>query len=200
MEAVKGKKIIFLFRKYSAGASTTGRVIAFTTDNSRSASLDADVTATKDGPIRTPGDPDITVSATALLVKGDSTFDTYEDAMLNAELIECWKVNLEEPVDGQSGKYKGIYYQGYFTSVEESSSADGFVEMSLNYSANGKGARGNVTVTAEEQEIANYVFQDSTLRFTVTPTSLSIATSPLKIFSLPSGFSAAFSSWSSVRF
>ena len=35
------------------------------------------------------------------------------------------------------------------------------VEVSLTFGANGTGKRGDVTVSAEQQEIANYVFKDT---------------------------------------
>ena len=58
-------------------------------------------------------------------------------------------------------KFKGMYFQGYLTEFEIISSADENVEVSLTFGVNGSGKRGDVTVTAQQQEVAAYVFKDS---------------------------------------
>lgn len=160
VEAVKGKKVVYLYRVHENAATVDGAVIAFTTENSRSVSVDADSTVTKDGTIRTPSDPEIEISATSILQKGDSFINTLEAAMKANKLMDIWEANLEEPGVGQN-KFKGTYYQGYLTDFEKSSNAEDFVEISLTFGINGKGADGDVTVTADQQEAANYVFVDT---------------------------------------
>lgn len=159
-EAVSGKKIVYLFRILSEAAEKAGTNLAFTTENSRSKSKDADSTMTKDGAIRTPGASEVEISATSILAKGDTMIDALEDAMDNDEIIEIWEANLDES-KGEN-KFAGMYFQGYLTSFEKSSTAEDFVECSLTFGINGSGVRGDVTVTAEQQEIANYVFKDTT--------------------------------------
>lgn len=161
-EAIKGSKLVYLYRVYSTRTTQTGANLAFTTENSRSVSKDADTTTTKDGSIRTPGEAEIEISATSVLSKGDTFIDELETAMLNDSLIEIWEANLDEPITGKENKFKGMYYQGYLTSLEKTSSADGFVEVSLTFGINGDGASGEVTVTEEQQEVAAYVFADTT--------------------------------------
>lgn len=160
-EAVSGKKIIYLFRALKDAATEAGTVMAFTTENSFSMSKDADTTATKDGTIRTPGEAEIEITATSILAKGDKMFKRLQQAMLNDEIIEIWKVNLDEPVDGADDKFEGTYYQGYLTEFEESASAEDHVECSTTFGINGTGADGEVTVSAEQQAIADYVFTDT---------------------------------------
>lgn len=63
-----------------------------------------------------------------------------------------------------AAQYAGRYYQGYITSVEKSSPADGYVEISLEFAVNGEGVKGNVTITAEQEEAAAYAFQDTTIQ------------------------------------
>lgn len=162
-EAIKGSKLVYLFRIYEEKATKTGANLAFTTENSRSVSKDADTTTTKDGSIRTPGEAEIEISVTSVLAKGDTFIDELEAAMLSDSLIEIWEANLGEPVTGKENQFKGTYYQGYLTSLEKTSSADGFVEVSLTFGINGDGASGDVTVTAEQQEVAAYVFKDTTV-------------------------------------
>lgn len=161
MEAVAGKKIIYLFRIAEQASTKDGAVIAFTTENGRTKSKDADSTATKDGTIRTPSAAEVEITCTSILAKGDSMIDDLEDAMDGDKLIEIWEANLEEPGTG-SNKFKGMYFQGYITEVEKTSNAEDMVEVSLTFGINGSGKRGDVTVTASQQEAASYTFKDAT--------------------------------------
>lgn len=161
-EAVSGKKLVYLYRIKSKAASADGVALAFTTENERSKSKDSDSVVTKDGSIRIPGAVEQEITATSLLAKGSTFVDDLEDAMDNDELIEIWEANLEEPVGDGANKFKGMYFQGYITEVTRSSNAEDHVEVSLTFAINGSGVRGEVTVSAEQQEIAEYVFADTT--------------------------------------
>lgn len=159
-EAVQGKKLVYLYRIMSEAATNDAVALAFTTENERTKSKDSDTTVTKDGAIRTPGAAEVEITATSILSKGDTLVDKLEDALDNDELIEIWEANLEESKDGN--KFAGRYYQGYLTEVSLSSSAEDHVEVSLTFGINGSGAKGDVTVSEEQQAIADYVFTDTT--------------------------------------
>lgn len=158
---VSGKKIIYLFRILEDAATDDAMAMAFTTENSNTISKDADSTVTKDGTIRTPGGAEIEITATALLPKGDTLYNKLKAAMIADKLIEVWEANLDEPVAESAGKFKGTYYQAYLTEFEKASNAEDYVECSTTFAINGTGADGNVTVTASQQEAANYVFTDT---------------------------------------
>ena len=160
-EAVSGKKIVYLYRVL--GGTSAAAALAFTTENSRTKSRDADSTETKDGAIRTPGATEVEITATSILQKGDTLIDELEAAMDAGTLVEIWEANLEEAATTQ-GKFKGAYYQGYLTEFEKTSNAEDFVECSLTFGVNGTGVKGDVTVTAAQQEIAAYVFADTTAK------------------------------------
>ena len=160
-EAVQGKNIVYLYRIKSEAAQQDGVALAFTTENERTKSKDGDSTVTKDGSIRTPGAIEQEITATSILAKGDKLVGKLEDALDSDELIEIWEANLSEPAAGGNNKFAGRYFQGYLTEVSLSSSAEDHVEVSLTFAINGKGAKGDVTVSAEQQEIANYVFTDT---------------------------------------
>lgn len=160
-EAVQGRKIVYLFRIKEDAPTENATVLAFTTENGITVSKDADTTATKDGPIRTPGEAEIEITATALLAKGDTMYEKLKAAMLADKLIEIWEANLAEPAESGDNKFKGTYYQGYLTEFEKTSSAEDFVECSTTFGINGTGADGDVTVTTQQQEIASYVFADT---------------------------------------
>lgn len=160
-EAVQGKKMVYLFRIKKDEATKDGTTLAFTTENGRTKSKDADSTATKDGSIRTPGVAEVEITATSILSVGDALIDRLEDAMDGDELIEIWEANLSEPATGGENKFSGMYFQGYLTELEKTSNAEDFVEVSMTFAINGSGQRGDVTVSVEQQEMANYVFKDT---------------------------------------
>ncbi len=159
-EAVQGKEIIYLFRILKEAATNAAVAMAFTTENERSKSKDADSVATKDGAIRVPGATEVEITATAILAVGDDLAEKLEDAMDNDELMEIWEVNLAEK-GSTDGKFKGRYFQGYLTEFSMSSSAEDHAEYSTTFAINGGGVKGEVTVSAEQQEIATYVFADT---------------------------------------
>lgn len=163
-ERISGKKIVYLYRVLSKATTAAAATLAFTTENSRTKSKDADYTETKDGPIRTPNAAEVEITATSFLKKGDTLINDLETAMDNDEIIEIWEANLEEAASGtnNTNKFKGKYFQGYLTEFEKTSNAEDFVECSLTFGINGSGVSGDVTVTAAQQEIAAYVFADTT--------------------------------------
>ena len=161
-EAVQGKKIVYLYRVRSEQAKNDATALAFTTENGRTKSKDADTTATKDGTIRTPGTAEVEITATSILAKGDEMVDKLEQALDNDSLLEIWEVNLaEEGTTENVGKFKAKYFQGYLTELEVTSNAEDNVEVSLTFGINGHGQDGWATVTAKQQEIASYVFTDT---------------------------------------
>jgi TP901-1 family phage major tail protein len=162
-EAVQGNKVIYLYRIADEAKTENAVMLAFTTENTRSKSKEADATITKDGSIRTPGAAEVEISATSILAKGDNMINKLEDAMDDDKLIEIWEANLMEPAEGEenANKFVGMYFQGYLTEFEKTSSAEEFVECELTFGINGSGVRGNVSVSVEQQEMANYVFTDT---------------------------------------
>lgn len=163
MGAIKGKRIIYLYRILSDAAKSDATAIAFTTENSRSKSRDIDSTATKDGNIQTPGELEVEISTTAIFAsENDEMIAKLESAIDNAEKIEIWEVNLDKPgTDSNVSKYAAKYFQGYATSFELTSNSEDHAEASLDFSVDGKGADGYATVTDEQQAIAEYVFKDT---------------------------------------
>lgn len=160
-EAVQGKQIVYLYRLLSEASTESGAILAFTTENGRTKSKDSESTVTKDGSIRTPSAAEVEITATSILAKGDTMIQKLEDALDNDEIIEIWEANLAEPAATGTDKFKGWYFQGYLTEFEQTSSAEEAVECSLTFTINGAGVRGDVTVSAAQQEMANYAFADT---------------------------------------
>lgn len=161
MSAVTGKHYIYLYRLESEKATEDGTRIAFTTEDELSISADADATATKDGAVRGASVAELEKTCTSLMDANDEMLPKLESAILNGSLVELWEVNLDKPVAGQTGKFSGTYYQGYLTEFTASSPADGNVEVSMTVGINGKGADGNVTVDASQQDDEQYTFTDT---------------------------------------
>lgn len=160
-EAVQGKRMVYLYRLHKDAATTDGATLAFVTENSRTKSKESESTVTKDGSITTPGAIEQEITSTSLLAKDSEMVEKLEDALDNGDLLDIWEANLDEPAEGGANKFKGRYFQGYLTELEVTSSAEEYVELSHTFAINGAGVRGDVTVTAEQQEMANYVFADT---------------------------------------
>lgn len=159
--AVSGKKLVYLYRIRDNAATENGVTLAFTTENTRTKSVESESTETKDGPIITPGATEGEITCTSLLAKDDTLIDALEDAMDNHKIVEVWEANLEQPATGGTNKFKGRYFQTTLTEMEKTSSAEDYVEVSLTFAINGTGAKGDVTVTADQQAAAAYVFADT---------------------------------------
>lgn len=114
-----------------------------------------------DGTVRTPGTAEVEITASSLLKKGDKFIDELEAALDDDEKMEIWEVNLAEPQESSSNKFKAKYFQGYLTEIDKTSNAEDNVELSLTFGLEGKGVDGYATVTAEQQEVAAYVFADT---------------------------------------
>lgn len=161
-DGVKGQKIIYLYRKYSERTTKAGLNVSYVSDNGKNMSSNADTLATKDGTFSPGQTPEITISSTAYMKKGDEMLDTLKSALLNSDLLEIWEANLELPGTA-TGTYKGTYFQGYISSFNVSSVAEEWVTVDMDFTINGKGADGDVTVPASIIAQADYVFADATI-------------------------------------
>lgn len=163
MGAIRGSRIIYLYRVLSNAATDDAKSIAFTTENGRTKSRDSDTVATKDGPIRVPGEVETEISTTAIFAsENDEMISEVEDALDNAEKMELWEVNLDKPgTDTNSGKFAAKYFQGYVSEFEITSSSEDHAEAALTFGIEGTGADGYATVSDEQQELASYVFADT---------------------------------------
>ena len=163
MSAIQGKRIIYLYRILKDAATADAKALAFTTENERTKSRDADTTETKDGPIRTPGALETEITTTAIFSsESDDMIAKLEKAVDDSEKVEIWEVNLDKPGTSDNvGKFAAKYFQGYVTEFGSTSSAEDHAEASLTFGIEGTGADGYATVSDEQQEIASYVFADT---------------------------------------
>lgn len=163
MGVIKGNRIIYLYRILKDAATDDATAVAFTTENSKSKSRDSDTVTTKDGTIRVPGEVETEISTTALFAsENDAMIDKLEKALDDGDKVEIWEVNLDKPgTSDNASKFAAKYFQGYVTSFELSSNSEDHAEASLDFGIEGKGVDGYATVTDEQQELAAYVFKDT---------------------------------------
>lgn len=160
-EAIKGKKIVYLYRILEDAATNDATTIALSTEDELSISKDYESTVTKDGTVLTPGEEEVEKTGSSLLAVGDTMYDKLVEAMKLNKIVEIWEANLAEPAKTGENKFKGTYYQGYLSEFTKTSSAEDYVECATTFKINGTGAAGDVTVSLEQQAIANYVFADT---------------------------------------
>ena len=154
-EAKKGVDIILLYRLLKNAKTEAAFKLAFQTEHKNEISRDADAQKTKDGNIQSLSAIEYDFSATSIAAKGDPHIDELKKALINGELVEIWEIDKAEK--NTENKYKATYYQGYITNSEDS------VELELEFSINGVGKDGFATLTADQAEVVQYVFKDTTI-------------------------------------
>lgn len=164
MSTIQGSRIIYLYRLLEDKATEAASGIAFTTENGRTKSRDADSVQTKDGPVRTPGALESEVTATALFAtENDEMLSKLEGALDDSKKVEVWEINLDKQGStGNTGKYAAKYFLGYVTEFELTSNAEDHAEASITFGLEGPGYDGYATVSASQQDLASYVFTDTT--------------------------------------
>lgn len=112
MGAIRGSRIIYLYRILKDAATDNATALAFTTENGRTKSRDADTTETKDGPIRTPGALESEITTTAIFSnESDAMINKLETALNDSDKVEVWEVNLDKPGETENeGKYAAKYF------------------------------------------------------------------------------------------
>jgi TP901-1 family phage major tail protein len=163
MSVIRGNRVIYLYRLLKEATTVDAAAVAFTTENGRTKSRDADTVETKDGPVRTPGALESEITTTAIFAnENDDMIKKLEKAVDNSDKVEVWEVNLDDPGETENeGKFAAKYFQGYVTEFELTSSSEDHAEASLTFGLEGTGADGYATVSDEQQEIATYVFADT---------------------------------------
>ncbi|HFH9833967.1 TPA: phage major tail protein, TP901-1 family [Streptococcus suis] len=162
LQAKKGIDSILLFRVLKEQANKSAAKLAFQTEHSSEKSRDTNSSQTKDGVLKTVGGLEITLSATSIMAENDPLVAELEQAMNNGELVEIWEI--EKGAAKVAEKYPATYYQGYITSFNKTKNAEDLVELEMEFGINGAGATGNATLTEEQAQVVQYVFEDTTVK------------------------------------
>lgn len=163
MEALKGIDVILLYRRLSQAGNEVAWKMAFQTEHENSITRDSDAVVTKDGTVQSLKPVSYDFTATSLVGKGDAHVDEMRKAMLDGELIELWEINRVEKGTGpDANKFKATYYQAYIAEYTPTANAEDNVELSMSFAINGVGQDGYATLTAEQEEVVQYEFSDTT--------------------------------------
>lgn len=160
MEAVKGIDQILLFRLETEAALNSAAKLAFQTEHDVSESSSVDATPTKDGNIQSIGADESEISLTSILSKNDVMVKKLRDARRNREVVEVW--DIDKGAEASGDKYPATYYKGYITDYTRTATAEDNVEVSFTFVPNGTGVDGEATLTGEQAEVVQYVFEDTT--------------------------------------
>ncbi len=160
-EAVKGINQILLFRLLEDAETETAVKLAYQTEHEVTESKESDSVVTKDGNITVPGALETEISATSILAVGDPMVKKLRDAMRENKIVEMWDIDKTVPNE-TTGKYPATYYQGLITEYSKNPTAEDNVEISFTFVPNGMGQDGEATLTAEQSEVVQYKFKDTT--------------------------------------
>lgn len=155
-EQVQGIKRFLLYRiKGRAGDAVK---IALQTEHEATSDRESTATATKDGTKRSSGQIEQEVSATTLL-SSDGQVNDLKEAQEQDEIVELWDVNHIR--NEETEKYPATYYQTSVTSVGETAPSDAGVEVSLTFSVEEYGKRGETALNEAQEEVLQYAFTEA---------------------------------------
>lgn len=159
MQAIQGKNQILLFRRLLDASSAAGAKLAFQTEHSVNSTLNNDTTITKDGGITTGSSVEEEIPFSCIMSKDDEVASMLRDAHRKAEIIEVWEVDITEK--SEDDKYPAEYRQGLLTEFSKTANAEDLIELTATLKVNGVAQAGEVSLTAEQEEVVQYAFRDT---------------------------------------
>ncbi|WP_122646722.1 phage major tail protein, TP901-1 family [Enterococcus mediterraneensis] len=162
LTAVQGIDVILLFRILKEATENPATKLAFQTEHELTETSDTESTATKDGPVNGNGTSETEISCTSILARDDEMVKKLRQARRDGDIIEIWEVDVKDK-DTQ-GKYGATYFRGKVTEFSKKPAAEGLTEVSLTFKIDGEGQDGRATLTAEQEEVVQYQFEDTTVR------------------------------------
>lgn len=160
LTAVQGIDVILLFRILKEATEDAATKLAFQTEHELTESSDTESTATKDGPVNGNGTSETEISCTSILARNDVMVKKLRQARRDGDIIEIWEVDVKDK--DESGKYGATYFRGKVSEFSKKPAAEGLTEVSLTFKIDGEGQEGRATLTAEQEEVVQYQFEDTT--------------------------------------
>ncbi|MBT2653268.1 MULTISPECIES: phage major tail protein, TP901-1 family [Oceanobacillus] len=158
-EMLQGKNKVLLFRLLNESTNEAAKLV-FQTEHTFSYSRALDRIITKDGTIVKVGELESEVSIEAIQSKDDPVREMLEHAVKKGEKIELWEVTVDESLK-EGDKYPAVYAQGYLDSWESAANAEEQATVSSNFIVELEPQVGMATLTTEQEEAVQYVFQDT---------------------------------------
>ncbi|WP_313631361.1 phage major tail protein, TP901-1 family [Enterococcus devriesei] len=160
LTAVQGIDVILLFRILKEAAADAATKLAFQTEHELTESSDTESTATKDGPVNSNGTSETEISCTSILARNDEMVKKLRQARRDGDIIEIWEVDVKDK--DEEGKYGATYFRGKVSEYSKKPAAEGLTEVSLTFKVDGEGQDGRATLTAAQEEVVQYQFEDTT--------------------------------------
>ena len=155
-EMLQGKSHMLFMRAYKDRKTEDGAKLRFQTEHSVSEDKETETLGTKDGNQITINDGESTIYITSYAYNEDDGTEGFWKKVhtwfKTNEKVEIWDVDVSNSTE--EGSVTATYYQGYFTSFEQSKPYDGNIELSLSYSIEGTGVEGTDVLTAEQLAVA----------------------------------------------
>lgn len=124
--------------------------LAYQTEHELSESRDYEINETKDGSINSAGAYEGTISASAYMAQGDAYITELKEVIRerNPRKVEVWDIETAN-ADEEALTIPGEYAVCNLTDLTQSAPVDGEVELSLDFSIEGRPYSGDVNVTPE---------------------------------------------------
>ena len=167
LEAVQGIDIILLFRILKEAEANPATKLAYQTEHELTESSDTEATATKDGPVNGNGTSETEISCTSILARNDEMVKKLRQARRDGDILEIWEVDVKDK--DSEGKYGATYFRGKVSEYSKKPAAEGLTEVSLTFKIDGEGQEGRATLTADQEEVVQYQFEDTTVKKEPTP-------------------------------
>lgn len=154
----QGNDVILFYRNLKDQYSKDAAIVTYQTEHSFKMSRNADATATKDGSVQSVGGIEYDFSSTALYDRTSETIKMLNSAFDANEMIEVWIVDTLD--ENEKGEVSARYLHAKISEYEETGATDENVELSLTYAVDKKHQSGEVTLTEDQKNDAQYLFEN----------------------------------------
>lgn len=154
-----GIDLFLMFRLLKNQTTQDAKMLLYQTEHTLGKSRENENVATKSGNIPVPKDIEYDFSFTSLVADGDPVADEIEEAFDKNETLEVWEVDRASK--NEEGKYKAEYFQVKVTEFSKTPNSEDQLELEITLQVSGKGQKGFATLTEEQEEVLQYVFEDT---------------------------------------